>query len=189
MFFLSTQLAVTVFLWYKNDTHHLIYQHSSRIITDDRFILLPDHSLVILNVQEQDQGVYHCNVHPGDITMKAKLVVLSPLHAHIYEGQRLVTDRSITYQENDRIEVQCKAIGSKTNKVDFKWSADGNRLTPNDQVKINGGQLIIEKASHNDARVYQCLADDGDDGVAHATVSINIKCKTFILQFTYIFAR
>lgn len=164
-------------MWYKNDTRHLIYQQNARVSTDDRFILLPDHSLVILNVKDEDQGTYHCNVHPGNITMKAKLVVLSPLQAHIYEGGREVTDRSITYNENTRIEVECKASGSKTNKIDFKWSADGNRLTSNEHLKINGGKLVIEKASYDDVRVYQCLADDGVDGVAHATVTINIQCK------------
>lgn len=109
--------------------------------------------------------------------MTAKLVVLSPLQAHIYEGGREITDRSITYNENNRIEVECKASGSKTNKIDFKWSADGSRLTSNDHIEIHAGKLIIEKASHDDVRIYQCLADDGDDGVAHATVSINIQCE------------
>lgn len=113
--------------------------------------------------------------------MTAKLVVLSPLQAHIYEGGREITDRSITYNEHNRIEVECKASGSKSNKIDFKWSADGNRLTSNDHIKINGGKLIIEKASYDDVRVYQCLADDGDNGVAHGTVSINIQCELEIL--------
>lgn len=165
----------TIFFWFKTDIHHLIYQQTSRVTTDDRFILLPDHSLVILNVKEQDQGSYFCNVLPENITMTAKLVVLSPLQAHIYEGGREITDRSITYNQHNRIEVECKASGSKTNKIDFKWSADGNRLTSNDRIKINGGKLIIEKASYDDIRVYQCLADDGDNGVAHGTVTINIQ--------------
>lgn len=155
----------------------MIYQQANRFTGDDRFILLPDHSLAILNVQEKDQGSYYCNILPGNNTMAAKLVVLSPLQAHIYLNGREITDRSITYNQNERIEVECKANGSKTNKIDFKWSADGNRLTSNDHIKIDGGKLIIEKATHDDIRTYQCLADDGDDGAAHGTVTINIQCE------------
>lgn len=109
--------------------------------------------------------------------MKAKLVVLQPLQAHIYEGDREITDRSITYRENERVEVECKASGIGTKKIDFKWSADGNRLSSNDDLQINGGRLIINKAGPDHVRVYQCLADDGTDAAAHATVNINIQCE------------
>lgn len=157
----------------------MIYQANHRLILDDRFILEQDHSLAILNTKEQDQGIYHCNVLPTDTTMKAKLVVLLPLQAHIFDenGAREITDRSFTYNENDKIEVECKATGSKTNNIDFKWSADGNRLTSDDNLKINGGKLTIEKATYDNVRVYQCLADDGIDGVSHATFTVNIRCK------------
>lgn len=154
----------------------MIYQSTHRVTTDDRFILLPDRSLSIYNVKEEDKGLFNCQVLPERITMHAKLVVLSPLQAHIYEGGREVTDRSITYRENERIEVQCKASGGAKN-IDFKWSADGNRLTSDGNIQIDGGKLIINKANRDAVRVYQCLADDGADGTAHATVSINILCE------------
>lgn len=129
------------------------------------------------NVQEKDQGDYYCNVHPANITMKAKLVVLTPYQAHIYEGDREVTDRSITYRENERVEVNCKVSGNRSNKIDFKWSADGIGLTSDDNLLVDGGKLVINKANRDYIRVYQCLADAGKDGVAHAAVTINIQCE------------
>lgn len=172
------KLALTVVSWYKSDIYHTIFQAALRFIPDDRFISEPDHSLVILNTKVQDQGSYHCNVLPENITMKANLEVLPPLQAHIYDenGTREITDRSRTYNENDRIAVECKASGSR-NKIDFKWSTDGNRLTSNNNLKLDGGKLTIEKATYDDVRVFQCLADDGIDGVAHATFNVNVRCK------------
>lgn len=174
LFFLSAQ---TLFLWYKSNIHEMIFQSYHRLNTDDRFVLV-DHSLLIKNVTEQDQGIYHCNVLPANITMKAKLVLYTPLEARIYDQNgREISGRSITYDENNRIEVECRALGGKRNKIDFKWSADGNRLVSNDNLKINGGKLIIERAQYDHVRDYQCLADDGIDGVSHATFSVNVRCK------------
>lgn len=164
----------------------MIYQSNHRVVPDDRFILLPDNSLTTINIKEDDAGLYFCQVLPENITMQAKLVVLSPFQAHIYEGGRDVSGRSITYRENDRIEVQCKASGAP-NKIDFKWSANGNRLTSNDEIQIDGGKLIINKANHDAVRVYQCLADDGADGIAHATVSINVQCKLNSISKIFLF--
>lgn len=155
----------------------MISQALHRFILEDRFIILPDYSLVILNVKEKDQGTYFCNLLPYNMTMKAKLVVLPPLEAHIFQGERDITDRSITYSENSQFEIECRAIGRKSNKIEFKWSADGVRLTSSERVKIDGGKLIFKKASYDDVRVYQCLADDGVDGASQASVSINIRCK------------
>lgn len=148
------------------------------MVPDDRYVVSErDHSLTINNVKESDQDVYLCNVVPNNITMKAKLVVLSNLEAHIYESNRDVTGRSITYRQNETIQVECKVTGARSNNVDFKWSAGGNRLVSDDNLKIDGGKLTISKANHDHVRVYQCLADSGSDGISHASVTINIKCE------------
>ncbi|XP_031640232.1 lachesin isoform X2 [Contarinia nasturtii] len=165
--------AHNVVLW--NVQGKPLFVGNQRSTIDDRFIVsVKDHSLTITNVQESDQNVYSCQLFPNKMNMTAKLVVLSNLQAHIIVGERDVSGRSITYRQNDRIQIECKASGAK-NDIVFKWSAGGNRLESNDNLKINGGILTIEKASHDDVRVYQCLADDGADGTAHAVVTINIQ--------------
>ncbi|XP_055315896.1 peroxidasin homolog [Sitodiplosis mosellana] len=168
-----------VILWYKGDqkeTQKNLFISNNRITPDDRFVYSEsDHSLTINNVNETDQDVYLCYVAPNNITMKAKLVVLSNLEAHIYESNRDVTGRSITYRQNETIQVECKVTGARTNNVDFKWSAGGVRITSDDNLKMNGGVLTINKANHDHVRVYQCLADSGNDGISHASVTINIK--------------
>ncbi|XP_055316107.1 titin-like [Sitodiplosis mosellana] len=88
-----------VILWYKGDqkeTQKNLFILNNRITPDDRFVYSEsDHSLTINNVNETDQDVYLCYVAPNNITMKAKLVVLSNLEAHIYESS------SITHRQYD----------------------------------------------------------------------------------------
>lgn len=169
-----------VVIWYKVDQNNkptTIFLSNNRVTPDDRFIVNEnDHSLTINNVQEEDQAIYMCNVLPSNINMTAKLAVLSHLEAHIIESGRDVTGRSITYRQNDRIQVECKVTGARSNNIDFKWSAGGVRLTSDDNLKIDGGILTITKANHDHVRVYQCLADNGADGPSHASVTINIQC-------------
>lgn len=152
-------------------------------LLDPRLILEPNksYSLTISNVTEDDQGVYLCNLLPQAITMHAKLIVLKPLKAHIYRADgRDVSQHSITYRENEPFEVECKAEGRKSNKIEYKWTADDNGLKSNDHLQIDGGKLIFKKPSYDDVGVYQCMADDGIDGVPGITkVTINIKCKCF----------
>lgn len=156
----------------------MISQALHRVTTDDRFIVQNGtYSLVIANVTLDDQGEYMCNILPANITMKAKLVVLPPLEARIYHGGRDSTDRSITYAENAEFEVECKASGRVSDRIAYKWSANGDQLKSSEHLKIDGGKLLFKKASYDDVRVYSCLADDGVDA-AQATISINIRCKS-----------
>lgn len=155
-----------------------MYQSQFRATNDDRFILNEnDHSITIAAVKEEDESLYECNVLPDNITMSAKLKVLTVLTAHIYIDDRDVSDRSITFRQGDTITVDCKASGLHAEKVDFKWSSNGNRLTSDDHIKIDGGHLVISNADRDHVRVYQCLADNGADGTGHASVTINIQCK------------
>lgn len=182
------RLANNVILWFKGDqkpTQKNLFITNTRVTPDDRFIVNEkDHSLTINNVQEADQDIYLCNVLPNNITMHAKLVVLSNLEAHIIESGRDVTGRSITYRQNEPIHVECKVTGARSNNIDFKWSAGGVRLASDDNLKIDGGILTINKANRDHVRVYQCLADNGADGASHASVTINIQCMFKLFQFT-----
>lgn len=163
-------------MWYKKPEQWL-FQQNFRISTNDRLqINQKDHSLLVDNAQEDDEGVYYCNLLPDNINMTAQLHVLTALRAGIYENGRDVSDRSITFRQGVRIEVECKAKNLHGKSVDYKWSSEGNRITSNDLFQIEGGRLIIEKADREHVRVYQCLADNGSDGTGHASVTINIQC-------------
>lgn len=165
--------------WYKGlslDAKNLIFTGKGRVTPDDRYTIESDHSLSIMNVQKKDEDTYQCVVIPNNVTMFAKLIVTKHVQAHIFQGNRELTDRSITYRQNEKIEVECKATGTKTDTVNYTWSADGTVITSDENIKVDGGRLTIPKANHDHIRVYECLADAGE-GAGHATVTINVLCK------------
>lgn len=170
-------------MWYKNeDRKTLLAQSAFRITTDDRFIVNKDHSLTITNVRESDEDTYLCNILPSNITMKAKLQILTQLMAQIYVSGREATDRSMTFRQGESIDVECKAAGQHATNVNYIWSSNGNRIITNDQFTVDGGRLIIKKADRDHVRIYQCLADNGSDETGHASVTLNIQCK-FLKKF------
>lgn len=164
----------------------MLYQNGFRVSKDDRFVLNFDQSLTIRNVSEHDLDTYKCNIFPESIYISYELRS-SDLKATILIGDRDVNDRSMTFRQGERIELLCKASGpSASNKINYIWSSDGARLASNDQFEIDGGRLVIESADKNHNRVYQCLADDGNNGAVHASVTINIQCAFLIYLFIQI---
>lgn len=148
----------------------------SSVLHDHRFSLTEDHSLIISHPKESDAGIYLCQVLPEKITLSVKLQPSRALYANIFVNDREATDRSTTYTQGDQIKIECKAAGTQAPNVNYFWSSDGNSITSDEDITVDGGHLIIKKANKNHVRQYQCLADDGS-ATAHASVKINIKCK------------
>lgn len=165
-------------MWYKNN--QIIYQGNTRVTKNERITINEeDHSLIIKNVQPDDEDEYKCEIFPEKLSMIAKLEVLTSPSAHIYsvDGREL-SDRSITYRQGELIDVVCKGLGRP--KSSIKWFTGGSRIDSNEKIQIEDGHLIIKSADRDNVRTYQCLADNGSEGgVPHASVSINIQCMLF----------
>lgn len=127
-----------------------------------------------------DDDVYTCQIMPENISMKAKLVVIPKLHAQIVVGDRDVSERAITYPENQSIQVECKVTGDQSNNVHFKWSLNGTRVQTDDNLKINDGILTINKANRHHIGMYQCLADNGTGDPSHASINIKVRCNDYM---------
>lgn len=150
-----------------------------RVTTDDRFVVLNgSYSLEIMNVTLEDEGNYLCTLYPRNITMTAKLVVLPKFEAHIYQNGRDANGRSITFPENVPFEVECSATGRVSSKIVYKWNVNGDPLEPNEHLIVDDGKLVFKKPSYKHINEYECLADDGSDSPAQATIKINIDCKS-----------
>lgn len=171
----------------------MLYQSGYRVSKDDRFVLNGDQSLTITNINEDDLDKYKCNIYTPESVFITYDVRTSDLKATILIGDRDVNDRSMTFKQGERIELLCKANGpSASNAINYIWSSDGARLTSNDQFEIDGGRLVIESANKNHNRVYQCLADDGNDGAVHASVTIKMQCtfiQTIYLLILFVFKK
>lgn len=163
-------------LWFKGDmTKPLFLGTQSSVLHDHRFSLTEDHSVIISHPKESDAGVYLCQVLPEKITLSIKLLPSRIMYANIFVNDHEATDRSTTFTEGAQIEIECKASGTQVPNVKYIWSSDGNYITSNEDITVDGGRLIIKKANKNHVRQYHCLAEDGS-ATAKANTKINIKC-------------
>lgn len=176
--------ATNVFMWYKNSAKNMLYIHNSKGNSNDRTSLnASDHTLIIKNVQPEDEGNYVCRVMPNKIEMTAKLIVipvnggaLEKPSAHIYASDgRDISDRSITLRQGERVEISCKGRPETT---DIKWFCGGIRVASNDNLQIDGKRLIITNATRDQNRLYSCLIEGADgNNVGSTSVTINVQCK------------
>lgn len=173
-----------IFMWYKDDHKNLLFQQSINIKPNPRIKLIEkDHTLVIENVQPEDQGNYICRVMPSSIEMIAKLIVIQQSggamekpSAHIFNSDgRDISERSITFRQGERIEISCKG---RPETPDVKWFSGGNRVATSSNVQIDGNRLIIENATRDHNRMYSCLIEGADgNNIGSTSVTINVECK------------
>lgn len=170
-------------MWYKDTPKNLMFMQNMKGSSNERIKLSEsDHTLIIENVQPDDEGNYVCKVLPNTIEMTAKLIVtsaggaLEKPSAHIYATDgRDISERSITFRQGEYIEISC--IG-RPETSDIKWFSGENRVASNDNVQIEGNRLIIKNATRDHNRLYSCLIEGGDgNNVGSTSVTINVHCK------------
>ncbi|XP_059607952.1 hemicentin-2-like isoform X2 [Phlebotomus argentipes] len=162
----------TVLMWYFGD--NLVSMGTNLLSSNDRIHLDPNNVaiLIIDKVQQSDEGYYTCKILPQELTMKTKLTVSRSPTVRILDNGRDVSGGSMTYREGDKITLQCRPSGNPEPTV--TWSSQGVRLERVNGVHVDQGKLVIERAEHHHARVYQCLADNSIGKPAHESVTINI---------------
>lgn len=169
----------------------MLYQQNTKVTSNERIKLNElDHSLIITDIKPDDQANYSCRVLPNEISLVAKLIVIQDnggamekASAHIYASDgRDISDRSITFRQGERIEIECKG---RPKMLDIKWFVDGKRVVSDGNVQIDGNKMTIKSANRDHDRLYQCLADGSND-VGSTGIKINIQCKHSI-RFCIIF--
>lgn len=182
--------ATNAFMWYKNTSKNMLYINNVKGNPNERIKLSEsDHTLIINNVQQEDEGNYVCRVMPNIIEMTAKLIVipvnggaLEKPSAHIYDSDgRDISERSITLRHGDYIEISCKGRPETT---DIKWFIGGNRVVSNENVQIIGKRLIINNATRDHNRLYSCLIEGADgNNVGSTSVTINVQCMWLMIYY------
>lgn len=148
---------------------------SSRIQLEDK-----SRSLILNHVQLEDENTYTCVVFPHNLGMKVILEIKRPIAIIYADDGRELNDRSITYNEGQRIEIKCVGISKVPIKI--KWFFESNEIVADKNIEIADGRLIVSNPNYNNEGLYRCLVDPGGNGdVAHASVTINIECN-FILR-------
>uniref|UniRef100_A0A8C1YKU6 Neogenin 1 n=1 Tax=Cyprinus carpio TaxID=7962 RepID=A0A8C1YKU6_CYPCA len=120
----------------------------------ERFAVIGGGSLQIVNLTEEDAGIYACQTDSDNMTseIQAELTVHVP--------PRFLTRPSNTYaQESMDIIFECDVTGSPPLTV--KWMKDGDTVIPSDYFRIvKQHNLQVLGLVKSDEGFYQCLAEN-----------------------------
>ncbi|XP_076059177.1 uncharacterized protein LOC143035893 [Oratosquilla oratoria] len=149
--------------WVKADTkaiqaiHHQVVTHNPRVAVTYRD--RTTWNLHIRDVQEDDSGVYMCQVNTDPmIAEMGHLEVKVPpeIDDNLSSGETIV-------QENGKVSLVCKATGHPPPNVSWRRE-QGVKIDFGDKKKVtkhNGEHLVINKVQRSDMGPYLCIATNG----------------------------
>ncbi|KAM4676110.1 neogenin isoform 3-T3 [Discoglossus pictus] len=145
---------------------------------NDRVAILSNGSLVISNASESDSGMYRCSAGSGT-TLKYSEEAEISVYLEMGEERPLVFLRQpspITRTTGQTALMPCVVSGYPTPSV--SWSHNQDAINPDSTerfVLLAGGSLQINSVSEEDAGIYTCIADNGNQSIqAQAELSIQV---------------
>lgn len=108
------------------------------------------YGLHIRNVRIDDEGTYICRLDNGDVkihTMRLNVLQLP---------QIIETPRNSLTNESDRLELNCRAVGSPEPQIYWIINGEDTRFDP--LISIQGTRLIISSVEKRHAGIVQCFA-------------------------------
>ncbi|GLG97357.1 Protein turtle [Gryllus bimaculatus] len=128
---------------------------------NERMAILPNGSLFIESVNQEDQGQYICEARNGigaGLSAVVDLVVHAPVHFKVRSRKEMVRRRGSAV-------LRCQALGDMP--ITFAWRKEGSfrDLQGRDSVKnISGGlesDFRIDDVNVEDGGIYTCFARNG----------------------------
>ncbi|XP_038602086.1 neogenin isoform X5 [Tachyglossus aculeatus] len=166
-------------------------QDRQPVLLDDRVIKLLNGALIISNVSEEDGGLYRCVVESGGppkYSDEAELKVLSDSEVPsklIFLKPPIPTIR-VTGQSAI---LPCVASGFPTPII--RWTRNEEALITEGSEKLAllaGGSLEINDIVEEDAGIYTCIADNGNETIeAKADLTVQVPPE-FLKRPTNIYA-
>ncbi|XP_035794697.1 neuronal growth regulator 1-like isoform X2 [Anopheles albimanus] len=168
----------TIIIWYKKNQP--IFQHRSKLTSDQRFKLLDDFALQIDGVQLSDEGDYSCQLLPSNSSVKIELQILTPpRNVHIMHGSKILNETVELNQRDRKFVLFCSATGHPTPQI--VWSYRGRHLDEeySRQIGIVPRKEFIEihEVHPKHAGDYECLAQNGVGEPISRTVTVVVKAQ------------
>ncbi|XP_036399492.1 neogenin-like [Megalops cyprinoides] len=144
---------------------------------DDRIVQLPSAALVISNASEADAGLYRCvveNMGPGKTSDEAELKVLPETEVD-RKLEFLRKPVPVTKVAGDNILIPCVVTGFPVPSV--RWILGDERVDESvGRFKVvGGGSLQILNLTAEDAGIYSCMAENGNETIeAQAELTVQV---------------
>ncbi|KAJ8308387.1 hypothetical protein KUTeg_013261 [Tegillarca granosa] len=136
-------------------------------VSDGRFFVFKNGTLIIYNVREEDKDVYVCVASNG-ISSPAqrilKLEIRESLRAEIEQTNRQLI-------AGDRLYLRCKTYGYPTPNV--IWEKLGVPLESSGRLTVVGEHLRISNITVDDGGLYTCIASNNEEK-AEDSITITI---------------
>ncbi|KAF6032030.1 HMCN1 [Bugula neritina] len=142
----ETKVAYEV-KWYK------VSPYSGRNISMPALMYLPNSSLSIPNVEENNEGWYICVAENigGQSSERTFLKVGAAPKVSL-------SPKQIDFVTGGVTRIECSATGSPPAAI--SWRHRGRTLAAGSRVDIDGGSLVLRDMTRSDAGVYECVANN-----------------------------
>lgn len=113
-------------------------------------------TLVILNVDEQDEGTYECTASNGQGTQQSHAITVTVSSAPYW----IRAPNNTNAAQDESVQFECLAEGKP--KPNLEWLLNGQPLNTQKRpsIKIDGNILYIDSLKKSDMGVYQCNASN-----------------------------
>ncbi|XP_028813834.1 neogenin isoform X4 [Denticeps clupeoides] len=150
---------------------------------DQRVVQLPNSDLVVSNASEADVGQYRClieNLGPAKASEEAELQLL-PESAKERKLEILQAPESVTKVLGERVLLPCVLKGNPPPIV--RWTKGGMSVDLREERfdAVAGGSLQIVNLTEEDAGIYSCLADNGNETI-EATAELTVQVPPRFLK-------
>uniref|UniRef100_A0A8D0DK78 Contactin 2 n=1 Tax=Salvator merianae TaxID=96440 RepID=A0A8D0DK78_SALMN len=132
--------------------------------------------LQIKEVSFEDEGTYECEAEniQGKDTYRSRIIIQAKP-----EWLKVITDKEADI--GGELRWSCAASGKP--RPTIRWLRNGQPLTSQNRIEVNGGDLRISKLTMNDSGMYQCIGENKHGSVyANAELAVQAFAPDFRLN-------
>lgn len=135
-------------------------------------ITVHGYGLEIRNLHSEDAGTYICRLDNGETPVNVHTMRLNVLQL----PQIIEAPRTSLTNESDRLELNCRAIGSPEPEIYWIINGENTRFDPMISTANQGTRLIISSVEKRHAGIVQCFArNEVGEANEGALVQVNPK--------------
>ncbi|XP_038063967.1 hemicentin-1-like isoform X2 [Patiria miniata] len=156
--------------WYKDGRKIRQYENG--------FTILPNGTLLISNLQPNDDGLYECWAMSESGNATLEVSIDTQMRPHIEGENTIYQPQTISVSQYENVYLHCNVTVAHP-EATIQWYRDGRIITSRGdmgiQVGMGGARLSIPSIQEADAGMYQCVATNRiGDSSKHFHVNVHV---------------